>query len=267
MSPDIDPILQDWQFQPEEITVRSIRTAAGEERIQLRLDLGLLQMRVDGRPDGRVINDCESWLEYHRQQQEEHDQANPDAARYLLEPEDCNELLREGVQYYHRYLSFWHLGRYELCARDTNRNLRLFKFVRNHARNDRDKMQFDQWRPYVTMMHTRAVATPLVELEEWEAAIGVINAGIRGLEEFLADYGQQEHAERLGELQFLRRWRKEVGGKSGLEDDSGQDDSLDPVDQVRAKLEEAIAEERYEEAAELRDQLRQLEDPQPPQLP
>lgn len=267
MSPDIDPILRDWDFQPEEITVRSIRTEDGSERIQLRLDLGLLQMHVDGRPDGQRINGHESWLDFHRRRQQEHDQANPDAARYLLEPEDCTELLREGVQYYHRYLSFWHLGRYELCARDTSRNLQLFHFVRNHARNDRDKMQFDQWRPYVTMMHARAVATPLVELEEWQAALGVIDSGIRGLEEFLADYGQQEHADRLGELQFLRRWRKEVVGQSGIEDTDADDSTLDPVDELRQQLDQAIADERYEEAAELRDQLRRMEDPQPPQLP
>jgi hypothetical protein len=265
VSPDIDPILGDWDFRPDEVTVRSIRTEDGSERIQLRLDLGLLQMHVDGRPDGRRIHDCESWLEYHQRQQAQHDEANPDAARYLLEPEDCIELLREGMQYYHRYLSFWHLSRYELCARDTTRNLELFRFVRNHARHDRDKLQFDQWRPYVTMMHTRAVATPLVELEEVEAAIGVIDSGIHQLEDFLAEYGQEEQADRLGELQFLRRWRKDLVNQSG--DSTGDEDSPDPVEQLREQLAEAVAEERYELAAELRDQLRRLENPQPPQLP
>ncbi|QDU56366.1 UvrB/UvrC motif-containing protein [Aeoliella mucimassa] len=265
MSPDIDPILRDWEFLPDDVTVRSITTEAGEERIQLRLELGILQMYVDGRPDGKRIHDCESWLEYHQKQQLAHDQQNPDSARYLLQPEDCAELLREGVQYYHRYLSFWHLGRYELCARDTTRNLQLFAFVRNHAKHDRDKLQFDQWRPYVTMMHARAVATPLADLEEWEAAIHVIDSGIRGLEEFLVDYGQEEHADRLSELQFLRRWRKDLLSKSGEESD--EDESGDPVDQIRQQLEQAIAEERYEEAAELRDQLRQLQDPRPPHLP
>lgn len=267
MIPDIDPILDDWDFRPDEVTVRSVRTENGSERIQLRLDLGLLQMHVDGRPDGKRVNDCESWLVYHRQQQQDHDQANPDAARYLLEPEDCAELLREGVQYYHRYLSFWHLGRYELCARDTSRNLQLFDFVRNHARHDRDKLQFDQWRPYVTMMHTRAVATPLVNLDQWEAAVGVIDSGIRRLEQFLQDYGQEENAERLGELQFLRRWRKDVMSQGGILAEGEDDEATDPVEKLRGELEEAIAEERYEEAAELRDRLRQLEDPQPPQLP
>jgi len=265
VSPDIEPILREWEFQPDRVTVRTIQAADGGERIQLRLDLGLLQMHVDGRPDGQRIHDCESWLEYHQQRQQQHDQANPDAARYLLEPEDCAELLREGVQYYHRYLSLWHLRRYELCARDTRRNLDLFRFVRNHAGHDRDKLQFDQWRPYVTMMHTRAVATPLVDLQQWDAAVGVIDSGIRGLEEFLADYGQEEQAERLGELAFLRRWRKEVAAHAGVDPDP--DAPLDPVERLRNQLESAIEEERYEDAAELRDQIRRLEDPQPPQLP
>ncbi len=265
VAPDIDSLLNDWDFQPDQITVRVITGNDGVERIQLRLELGLLQMHVHGRPDGKTIHGLASWFDYHVKQQQQHDQAHPDEARYLLEPEDCAELLREGVQYYHRYLSLWHLGRYELCARDTSRNLELFRFVRNHARNDHDKMQFDQWRPYVTMMHARAIATPLVELEEWEAALGVIDAGIQGLDDFLEDYGQGEQADRLGERAFLQRWRKEIVAKSGVE--VAHDDQLDPVERLRGELASAIDEERYEEAARLRDELRQLEDPQPPHLP
>lgn len=264
MSPDIEPILRDWEFQSDGITVRAITGDDGRERIQLRLDLGLLQMHVDGRPDGQTIHGFPSWLDYHRHRQEKHDRENPDKARYLLEPEDCVELLREGVQYYHRYLSYWHLGRYELCARDTKRNLELFRFVREHARNDRDKMQFDQWRPYVTMMHTRAVATPLIELKQWEAAINVIDVGIRRLEQFLADYGQLAQADRLGELTYLKHWRKVVLTKGGKEPD---EEELDPVERLRDELETAIAEERYEDAAGLRDELSRIIDPKPPNLP
>ena len=49
--------------------------------------------------------------------------------------------MREGLQYYHRYLAAFHLERYDLVARDTERNLRLFAFVgqarRPPARQDR----------------------------------------------------------------------------------------------------------------------------------
>ncbi len=269
MSLDIESILRDWAYRPDEITVRRIVGDDGRRKIQLRLDLGVLQMEFDGRPDGRRIHDMESWFEYHQRRQREHDTANPDGAPYLLEPEDCAELLREGVQYYHRYICFWHLDCYELCARDTERNLRLFAFVREHARQDQDKLRFDQWRPYVTMMHARAVATPLVQLEQWDAAAGVLDAGIRGIERFLEEYKQTERSAQVGELTFLRRWKEEILAK--IESPGSTEiaeaaettlaDDAKPVDraaELRAQIDRAIAEERYEEAAVLRDELGRL---------
>lgn len=273
MSEDISPILGEWPYRPDEITVRIVDGLEGGRKIQLRLDLGILQMEFDGRPDGRRIHECDSWYEYHTRRQKEHDQANPDSAPYLLEPEDCQELLREGVQYYHRYLSFWHLGLYELCARDTERNLRLFAFVREHSRDDRIRMEFDQWRPYVTMMHARAVATPLVELDQWEAAVNVLDAGIRGIEQFLADYNQTEKAQQVGELAFLQRWKQEILEKNAPRALEGPDKGAevpalpDPLKQAREDLARAIQEERYEDAVRLRDELRRLENPPPPPLP
>jgi hypothetical protein len=266
VSLDISSILCDWPYLPDDITVRVIEGDDGARKIQLRLDLGILQMEFDGRPDGRRIHGTGSWLEHHQRRQRDHDAANPDGAPYLLEPEDCAELLREGVQYYHRYVCFWHLGFYELCARDTERNLRLFAFVRGHARHDRDKLRFDQWRPYVTMMHARAVATPLVELEQWDAAAGVLDAGIRGIERFLEEYNQVEQAPKVGELVFLRRWKEEIAAKIKARDGAPTEPIAamepKPVDraaELRAKIELAVVEERYEEAAMFRDELRQLE--------
>lgn len=271
MSADITSILRDWPYRPDEITVRIITGEDGRRRIQLRLDLGVLQMEFDGRPDGRRIHGCGSWMEFHQERQREHDRDHPDSAPYTLEPEDCSELLREGVQYYHRYLSFWHLGLYELCARDTERNLRLFAFVREHARDERVRLEFDQWRPYVTMMHARAVATPLVQLEQWEAAVNVLDAGIRGIEKFLADYNQQEKESQVGELAFLRRWKQEILEHSGEPETKPEDAASettdvanDPLGKLRADLGRAIAEERYEDAARLRDDLDRLEGQTPP---
>ena len=265
MSHDIDPILGQWPYRPDEITVRVIEGDGGRKKIQLRLDLGLLQMEFDGRPDGRQIHGAESWLAYHQRRQQDHDAANPDGAPYLLEPEDCGELLREGVQYYHRYICFWHLGFYELCARDTERNLRLFAFVREHARHDRDKLRFDQWRPYVTMMHARAVATPLAELEQWDAVANVLDAGIRGIERFLEEYNQVDQAANVGELTFLRRWKEEIAAK--IEQEGGATEAsavltptpADRAADLRAQIESAVVEERYEDAAMLRDELRRLD--------
>ena len=149
MSNDLSQILSQWRFHPDQMRVRVIVGDDGQRRIQLRVDLGILQMEMDGRPDGLRPKQCESWLDYYEQQNRLHEQTQPDSAPFLLAEKDCVRLLREGVQYYHRYLSFWHLKMYELCVRDTDRNLRLFAFVRAHTRDQRHAMQFDQWRPYV----------------------------------------------------------------------------------------------------------------------
>jgi DNA-binding transcriptional MerR regulator len=232
----------------------------------LRLDLGLLQMEFDGRPDGqRVAKDSESWLEYYQRRQKSHDARYPDGPPFSLDSEDCSRLLREGVQYYHRYISFWRLERYELCARDTSRNLKLFAFVREYAKDPKDKLLFDQYRPYVTMMHARAVATPLISLGDYDAALKVIDAAVAGIRQFLADYDQQQSAENCVELNQLLEWRTELETKQPTKLSMGPEDRLE---RLRAELETAIREERFEDAARLRDAIRQqFEDPLSPGSP
>ena len=44
MSFDISDILADWPYEPGQISARKITGDDGKEKIQLRLDLGLLQM-------------------------------------------------------------------------------------------------------------------------------------------------------------------------------------------------------------------------------
>jgi hypothetical protein len=187
-----------------------------------------------------------------RSRQVEQDSTNPDSASFQLSSDDCQLLLREGVQYYHRYLSFWHLERYELCARDTSRNLKLFAFVKEFAAKDQDRLMFDQYRPYVSMMHTKAVATPLIELQQTDAAVQVIDAGIAAIRRFLEEYDQLDRADRCSELRHLERWREQISSsKPAL-----PPPPPDPLDQLKAELQQAIADEQFEEAARIRDELR-----------
>ena len=119
MRQDISRVLQEWAYDGDQVLVRVVAGEDGREKIQLRVDLGILQMEIDGRPDGARPMGQQSWLDFYIATQREQEAANPDAVSFQLNDEDCVRLWREGVQYYHRYLSFWHLGRYDLCARDT----------------------------------------------------------------------------------------------------------------------------------------------------
>lgn len=254
MSEDLSRILNQWAFDPDEIHVRMVAGDDGREKLQMRIDLGILQMEIDGRPDGQRPENFESWLEYYEQRRREHDRQHPDTA-FLLSEQDCARLWREGVQYYHRYLSLWHLERFELCARDTGRNLRLFALVRSHVTQERLKLQFDQWRPYVTMMHARAVATPLVRQQKFGEALGHVEAGIDAIRDFLDEYGQSERADQCVELLDLEHWRDALRVQQA---ELGSGDAQDAVEVLRRQLQQAVAQEAFEEAARLRDQIRRL---------
>lgn len=253
MSKDITRIIKGWDYEVDELVVRLIPGDDGRQKIQLRLDMGLLQMELDGRPDGTRPEGFESYLDYYEKLQQTHEATRSDP--FVLEDEDCFRLWREGVQYYHRYLSLWHLRMYDRCARDTARNLRLFAFVRKYARTQRSKFQFDQWRPYVTMMHARAVATPLVEQGRFAEAVEKIDAGVRGIRQFLEEYRQSHRADECIELKNLEEWREEVFAQAARR---GRAEPLRTLSLLQQKLQEAVADERFEEAARLRDEIRRL---------
>jgi hypothetical protein len=261
MSRDLTDMLREWEFQPDEVLVRIIPGDDGRTKLQLRVDLGVLQMEMDGRPDGLRPEGFESWLEYYEQKQREHDETHPDAAAYQLGDEDCLRLWREAVQYYHRYLSFWHLELYDLCARDTARNLRLFNFVRAHTSDERQKVLFDQWRPYVLMMHARATATPLLQQRLFDEGLRAIEAGIEAIREFLDEYDQGHRAEECVELVSLENWRAEILSR---EQRAAARRPKSAAELLRRQLEAAVAAEQFEEAARLRDQIRNLSQQESP---
>lgn len=255
MSQDISKILDDWQYEAGEVVVRLVEGDDGREKIQLRVDLGLLQMEIDGRPDGTRPEGFSSWLDFYLRRQQDEESESPDGPPFELSEEDCMRLWREAVQYYHRALSFWHLKMYDRCARDTDRNLRLFAFVRSYAPDDRIKGQFEQWRCYVLLMRTRAVATSLIERGEHGQALEAIEAGIEAIREFLDEYNLTDQAEQSAELSNLEQWREQVLLAAHQ---AGQAEPGGTIEILRRRLQEAVAEERFEDAAELRDQIRRL---------
>jgi len=159
MSLDLNSILKDWPHESGSIKVRKIAGLDGREKLQLRVDLGVLQMELTGRPDGRRPHNCESLLEYYQKRAA---RAQGKGETYELTPEQCAELQQEGIQYYHRYLSLFQINDFEGVVRDTQRNLDLFTFVAEHTDREEFSWSLQQFRPYVLMMNTRAKASILL---------------------------------------------------------------------------------------------------------
>src|ERR687883_394689 len=83
-SKDILPLLKGWDYEPGTINVRKIHGADGLPKLQMRLNLGLLQMEMSGRPDGARPHGCESLLDYFEEQLREHeDQHGTDLGFHL----------------------------------------------------------------------------------------------------------------------------------------------------------------------------------------
>lgn len=253
MSKDISKILREWEYDGVEVLVRVIHGDDGREKVQLRVDLGLMQMEMHGRPDGQRPEGRESWLDYY----EERAEGGADDEPFSLSDDDCMKLWREAVQYYHRYLSFWHLALYDLCARDTERNMRLFDFVRDFADSPRAREQFDQFRPYVLMMHARAVATPMVEKHQFSQAIEVIDNAITDVRHVLDAAGKSDQPDECAELQTLERWREEVLAEA---DKTPDGESAMKLANLLRRLKEAVSLEEFEEAARLRDEIRHIQE-------
>jgi hypothetical protein len=233
-----------WEHDPDELQVRIVAGDDGRDKIQMRIDLGLIQMEMAGRPDGLRPAGAESLLDaYEARARAEED--------FSLDSAACAALMREGVQYYQRYLASFHLQRYDLVIRDTERNLRLFAFVVRYATRQRDRLQFDQYRPYVTMMHARALAHQSLARHDHLAALAQIDHGVERIRAFLHDYGQAEQEAECMELGFLLRWRREIESNR----------PQGPLERLEQQLGLAVAREDYEEAARLRDQLQRLKGP------
>jgi hypothetical protein len=245
MSLDLNTLLQDWPHESGSIKVRKILGLDGREKLQLRIDLGILQMEMTGRPDGARPHNCESLLQYH-QRRAARCEARGDT--YELSSDQCSELQQEGIQYYHRYLSLFQISDFQAVIRDTQRNLDLFDFVAEHTDRDELAWSFQQFRPYVLMMNTRAKASIMLGEGLFSDAITEIERGRELIEEFFQNSNFPELAQKSSEIAFLEEWLEEVTAKR----------PLSKLEIMQREMEVAIASELYERAAELRDAIKLL---------
>src|SRR5213076_2061447 len=246
MSLDLNTVLKDWPYESGTVKVRKITGLDGREKLQLRVDLGVLQMEMIGRPDGRRPHNCESLLEYY---QKRADRAGQKGDAYELTPEQCAELQQEGIQYYHRYLSLFQIKDFEGVVRDTQRNLDLFTFVADHTEREEFSWALQQFRPYVLMMNTRAKASILLGQGKFAEAIAEIERGRDAITEFLQQSNFPELVSKSSEIAFLEEWLEEVKAKR----------PLSKLEIMQREMESAIAKELYERAAELRDAIKLLQ--------
>jgi len=247
-SQDLSSILRSWPLEPGRINARLITGADDKSKVQVRVELGILQMEIDGRPDGEQPEGCASVLELNRKRLERYESSTGMTTGFALSPEQCRALRREAVQFYHRYVALFALGQYDRVVRDTEHNLAILKLCRDFAAEPEERALLEQFRPQLVTMRARAQAEQAIADHAPKQAMSALDHGLAELKKVFADRGDKESYEKANEVMLLRGMRDALVPKL-------------PASQ-RVELEEriraAIDAENYELAAILRDELRMM---------
>ena len=245
---DLSDMLSAWTFDPTNVSARYVESESGAKQIQLRLDLGVFQMECEGRPDGKRPHGHDSALDHFRLKL-----LTERRNGFLLDGEACSELQQESVQYYYRYLSKLAMKDYDGVIADTQHNLDIFELVERDCANPDIVWEFLQFKPYVLMMNTRARAEKLAADGEIEEAVAAIEKGRKRIFAYIEDNEEDISLESCPELGML------AGLATDLTERGVASDASTSV-KLQEKLRYAIRSENFEEAAELRDQLKAMGD-------
>lgn len=244
--PDLRSLLDAWPYD-EHASTRIVQGTDGRQFLQVRTPLGMEQFELEGRPDGLRPYGSESVLQHHQ------DRlliafAKDTGETFRLSAEDCAELFREGTLYYLRYLHLFQLKDWTRTARDTQRNLELFDFVHKHAAREEDRMHLEKWRPYI--LRVNAIARAMIDLEHDspEAAIVLLERTIARIEA-LAE---------LDDEAFRFERGRSLGALHEVADRIRQTRPVSELQRLESELRQAIATEAFEQAALLRDRIRDL---------
>jgi len=248
MTGDIGHVLANWPYEPEK-NVRVIRGVDGKEKIQVRLPAGIEQYEADGRPDGKRPNGCESLLDdYYARMRAWCEKRGSDEG-FKLNSSDCARLGDEGILYYYRYVQLFQLGDYDRTVRDVERNRRMFDFVKKYAADPVDLTALEQYRPYLIRMSRVSSALKWVGEGDFDRALGFADMGLREIGALKNVDTDVFRFETKRSLDHLREVRESIIKRR----------PLSPVEELRKEINQAVAEENYERAAELRDRLHELQ--------
>ena len=237
---DIGKILQDWAYDPLTINTRIISGDNGRQKLQMRVDLGLLQMELEGRPDGLRPEGFDSYLDLFRHQAAE-------KTDFLLTPRQSFDLRQEGIQYYHRYICLHQLKDYKGVIRDTRHNLDILNFFMNHA-DAAENLAIQQHRPYMTMMNTSAKVMLKMDEDDKTEALHILKAGMRQIKHIYESLLDDPQPDLSPEMMQLKELQHRIT-------DDGIPTELPATEKLEIELQVALLSENYEKAARLRDQI------------
>jgi len=133
MSLDLNNLIRDWAYEPQRVTARWIERDTGLPAVQLRMELGVFQMELSGRPDGELVHGAPTLLQHYLALEKALPASDP-ALR--LDEKACAALQQEAMQFYYRYIAYFALRDLDGVIRDTGHNLKTSSMCCDtHRRN------------------------------------------------------------------------------------------------------------------------------------
>jgi len=238
----LDAIFRQWPYEPGRLSARLVEVESGREVLQMRIDMGVMQMEVSGRPDGARPDGFETYFDHLLAE------ALHEGEDFMLSEEQCAEAEREFVQFYHRRICWLALRRYSKAEQDARHTLRFMDFCRAHSPDEQWALSREQYRPFVLFHHTQARALAVLEERDAEAAVQAINEGLAAFRDLFARFDAEEQFEGDELVGRLIEMREDLRNE------------FDVGRTLHERLSDAIEGEQYELAARLRDEISRREE-------
>jgi hypothetical protein len=248
---DIHRILDDWTNHTDE-DVRRISTGDGVQKLQIRVDQGafrgILEMDLVGRPDGRRPHGCDYALDHYEERLASYRRQHGSDADYRLDHAACEELFDEGSRVYGRYIFLLQIQDFDRVIADTERNMRLFRFLETYAEQAEDRCNLSRWWPYIIRIHHTARALRAAEHGDFVGAQQSIEEARHRIHGLIP----------VANEDFHREWKRSMQALATLEEELAASRPPSREKELELALETAIQAEDYERAEAIRSQLVRL---------
>lgn len=248
MRQDIDGALKGWEHKPNVLQARVVTARDGRDVLQMRLDLGILQMELTDRPDGTRPHGFATYFDYLKSKSRA---AQLAGKTFTLNEDQAQEADREFMQFYQRRICWLALGEYGRAVADADHTLAFMDFVRDHSPSEAYTQAHEQYRGFVLFHRAQAEAAALAADDDPEGAVNALRRGADRIREFLRNQedneddsdegGDDSDNPMLAQLAILE---KEIRERHGVRET------------LEEQLAKAVAHEDYERAAQLRDTIR-----------
>ena len=248
---DLTPLIQAWDFNPDS-NVRKIKGADGVQKVQVRVDQGafqgILQLSLDGRPDGKKPHGHDFALDYYCDLLEEYRRGNQGETGFSLDSDACRELFEEGARVYGRYAFLLQIKDYDRVIRDTERNMELFRFVNTYGEGEEDRLNLEKWWPYILRVNATARSMVVQGRGDFDRALEIVAEA-------------REQIDELGEVdaeEFFVERKRSQDALDELEESLRSERPPSRTEKLEQELQDAIDQEDFERAASIRDELNEL---------